>query len=96
MVRPPLDPQDPPLIESPKWRSVFASYALMAAIPLLLWIVSQPVAGTVTLAGIASLFIGGRRANRLVRCFYDCQRLTFDLLGRAQITITQIPTEKTN
>lgn len=91
MFRPPHDPQDRPLIETPTWRSVFVSYALMAVLPLLLWIVSQPVAGTVTVAGIASLLIAGKRAYRLNRCFYHCQKFTFNLFGKARITVTHIP-----
>jgi hypothetical protein len=91
MIRPPLDPRDRPLVDRPTWQSVVASYALVAAIPFLLWLVSSPVAGTVTLAAIAGLFVGGRRAHRLVRCFYDCQQFTVDLLGRARITVAQTP-----
>ncbi|WP_227373662.1 hypothetical protein [Haladaptatus halobius] len=96
MFRPPLDPGDRPLIDQPTWRSIIVSYALMAAIPLLLWIVSQPLAGTVTLAGIAGLLVGGRRVYRLIRCFYDCQRFTFNLGGKAQITVAQIHADESN
>jgi len=96
MSRPPLDPRDRPPIESPTWQSVLLSYGLVAVIPLLLWVVSQPVAGIVTLGGIAGLFIGGRRAYRLIRCFYNCQEFTFDLLGRARITVAQIPATEAN
>lgn len=92
MVRPPLDPRERPLAESLTWQSIAVSYALMAVIPLLLWAVSRPLAGSVLLVGAASLFIGGRRAYRLRRCFYDCQEFTFDVLGRARITVAQIPT----
>ncbi|WP_137285969.1 hypothetical protein [Halorussus salinisoli] len=70
------------------------SYVLVTAIPLLLWFVSQPLVGTVALASIAGLFVGGRRVYRLTRCFYDCQGFTFDLGGTAQITVTQIPTDE--
>lgn len=92
MLRPPLDPRDCPLIEQPTWRSILVSYALVAAVPLLLWVISQPLAGTVTLGTIAGLFVGGRRAYKLTRCFYDCQGFTFDLGGKVQITVAQIST----
>lgn len=96
MFRPPLKPRERPLIDQPTWQSIVVSYALVAVIPLLLWVVSYPRTGTVTLAGIAGLLIGGQRAYRLIRCFYDCQGFTFDLLGRARITVTQIPTTEAN
>lgn len=93
MVRPPLDPNDPSLIDQPTWRSVIASYAILASIPLLLWIVSQPLAGSVALAAAVGLAVGARRAYELLRCFYDCQAMVFDLGGRARITVTQLPTD---
>lgn len=96
MHRPPLDPRDRPLIETPTWRNVLVSYAMVAAIPLLLWVVSQPLVGSVTLAAVVGLLVGGRRAYRLTRCFYDCQGFTFDLGGKAQITVTQIPIDEAN
>ncbi|WP_458208000.1 hypothetical protein [Haladaptatus sp. NG-SE-30] len=94
MFRPPLDPRDRPLIEHPTWRSVLVSYTLVAAIPILLWVVSQPLTGIVALASIAGLLTGGRRAYRLTRCFYDCQGFTFSVGGKAQITVSQIPTDE--
>lgn len=94
MFRPPLDPRDRSLIDRPTWRGVVVSYGLVAAVPLLLWVVSYPRVGTVTLAGIASLFVGGRRIHRLLRCLDDCRGITFDLLGRARITVVQIPTNE--
>ncbi|WP_433630187.1 hypothetical protein [Halomicrococcus sp. NG-SE-24] len=69
---------------------------MVAAIPLLLWVVSQPLVGSVTLAAVVGLLVGGRRAYRLTRCFYDCQGFTFDLGGKAQITVTQIPIDEAN
>lgn len=96
MFRPPFDPRDRPLIDRPTWRSVLVSYATMAVVPLLLWAVSRPLEGTVTLVGIAVLCVGGRRVHRLRRCFYECQKLTFDVAGKAQITITQISADEAN
>lgn len=94
MYRPPLDPRDRPLNEAPTGGTVVMSYGLMALLPLLVWVVSRPVAGTVTIVSVASLFIGGRRLYRLIRCFYDCEAFSFELRGRARITIAQIPTEE--
>jgi len=92
MYKPPRDPRDRPLIEQPTWQRVFVSYAMIAVIFLLIWGVSQPRAGVVVLAAIVGLFIGGRRAYRLTRHFYDCREFTFELGGKIKITVTQLPT----
>lgn len=96
MIQPQHDPRDRPLIEQPTWRSILVSYALVAAVPLLLWAISNLLAGTVTLVGVTALVIGGRHAYKLRRCFYRCQKLTFQLGEIAQITITQLPTDDAN
>lgn len=96
MFRLPISPRDRPSKPPLTWRSVVVSYALTAGIPLLLWVVMNPLAGSVMLAAVASLYVGGRRAARLIRCFYDCKGFTFDLLGRARITVTQVPTNDVN
>jgi hypothetical protein len=72
------------------------SYGLAAALPLLVWFVSQPRAGTVVVVAIGGLFVGGRRVFRLSRCFFRCQRFTFNLGGKVKITVTQIPTDDAN
>lgn len=96
MIAPPLDPRDRPHIEQPTWRSILVSYALVAAFPLLLWGISQPLAGAVTLATLAGLFVGGRGVYKLTRCFYVCQEFTVDLGRTARITVAQIPTDEAN
>lgn len=90
MFRPPLDPRTRPLIERPTWGKVIVSYAVMAAIPLLLWVGSHPLVGLATLAGVAALLVAGRRAHRLLRCFHECPGITFELAGTARITVSQI------
>lgn len=96
MFKPPLDSRDYILIEEPTWRSVTVSYAMAAALPLLVWIISKPRARTVILAAIWGLFVGGRRAYRLTRRFYNGERFTFNLRGKVRITVTQIPTDDAN
>jgi len=96
MFRPPLDPRDRPLTDEPTRRNVVVSYALVAAVPLLLWAVSYPLASVVAFGTIAGLFTGGRRAYRLIRCFHDCQRFAFDLGGTARITVTNIRVDDAN
>lgn len=96
MIRPPHDPRDRSLIDQLTWRSVLVSYALVAAVPLLLWALSNPLPGIVTLGGVAVLVVGGRHAYELHRCFYHCQKLTFQFGETAQITVTQLPTDDAN
>jgi hypothetical protein len=60
---------------------------MIAVIPLLLWVVSQPLAGIVVLAAIGGLFISARRGLRLAHCFYDCGGFAFDLGGKVQVCI---------
>lgn len=96
MIRPPHDPHDLPRTTNPTWRSILVSYALVAAIPLLLWAISNPFAATVSLVGVAGLLIGGHHAYKLRRCFYQCQELRFRLGETAQITVAQLPTDETN
>ncbi|QLG29170.1 hypothetical protein HUG10_17260 [Halorarum halophilum] len=69
------------------------SYATIAAIPILLWVGSQPLAGAAMLAAVVGLLVGVRRAHRLVRCVHECRALTFDLGGEVRITVAQHPTD---
>lgn len=99
MYRPPHSPGSPALDRAtwhrrPTWRSILVSYATIAAIPILLWVVSEPLTGAAVLAAVVGLSIGARRAHRLVRCFHDCRALTFDLGGEVRITVAQPPTDE--
>jgi len=89
MYRPPRDPRNHQVPQVPSWRGILVSYVLVAAIPLLLWVVSQPVTGTVVLAAIGGLFISARRGLRLAHCFYDCGGFAFNLGGKVQVCIVQ-------
>lgn len=93
MHKPPLDPRDRPSRTAPTWRAIFARFGVVAAVPILLWAVSQPVIATLALAAVVALGVGARRGYRLVRCFYDCESMAFDLGGKARITIRQAPTD---
>lgn len=89
MYVPPLDPRDGPAINQPTSRGLLVIYAAMIAFPLLLWIVSQPLAGSVVLVTIVVSAISARRAAKLARCFHDCGGFAFDLGGRVRISITR-------
>lgn len=62
---------------------------MVLAVPLLLWVISQPLAGAVVLSSGIGLLVGVRRASRLIRCFSDCDGFAFDLGGRIRISIRQ-------
>ena len=94
MYRPPSDPRDRPRIERPTWQQVLLSYAMVAALPVLLWVASEPLVGTAAIATAGGLFVGGRRAHALVRCFDDCEEFAFDLGGRARVTVRQLPADE--
>lgn len=96
MSIPPSDPRASPVPDEPTWRAVLASFAAMAAIPFALWAVSQPIAGTVALAGIAGLFVGTRRAYGLVRCLSDCGGFAVDLGDAIRVTVVRTPADEPN
>lgn len=89
MYGPPSDPRDRSPFDRLSWRSVLAAYAIGAAVPPMLWVVSHPAAGVVVLTVVVVLIVGARRAVRVARCFYDCRGFTFDLGGRVRITVTR-------
>jgi len=96
MYRPLPDSHDRSALDRLTWRGILVGYATVAAFPLLLWVVSRPVAGTAAVATILGLITGARRAHRLVRCFYDCRVVTFDLAGDVRITVGQVPRDDPN
>lgn len=96
MSKPLPDPHNHTIFSQTTWRGIFTLSAMVAAVPLLLWGVSQPLAGVSVLVTTGGLFITVRHARRLVRCFYDCQGLEFNLGGRVWITIAQTPTHRSD
>ena len=64
----------------PTWQHIAAGCAIAAAIPLLLWVVSHPVAGAATLTTGAALTVAGRRAYALTR-LRECWQVTFSRAG---------------
>jgi hypothetical protein len=89
MSRPPFDPRYRPAVEQPSWEGVLASYALVPALLLLLWLISQPRTATVVLTATAGVLLGVRRALELARCVSDCGGFSVDLGGKLRITIAQ-------
>jgi hypothetical protein len=73
----------------PTWRGIAVGYALVAAVPLLLWVASRPVAGTAALAAAGGLFVATRRLLRLRRCLNECGGFVFDLAGDVRVRVTR-------
>ena len=73
----------------PTWQHIAAGCAIAAAIPLLLWVVSHPVAGAATLTTGAALTVAGRRAYALTRRLRECWQVTFQPGRRTRITIAR-------
>lgn len=86
MPRPP-DPRYRPPPEEPTWGSILTGFAMVAAIPLFLWVATNPLAG-VLLATLAGLVVGARRAVHLARCAPACRQLTVDLGRTVQVIVT--------
>lgn len=91
--RPPLAPRTRLTPVEPTWRSILASCATIAAVPVLLWLANRPLAGAVALAVVAGLAVGAGRARRLAHCLGECRGIAFDLVGNVRITVTWSPAD---
>lgn len=87
MQRRPPGPRRRTAVDQPTWRAIFASYALVAALFLAMWTVSNPVAGAIAFTGFVGLAVGLRRVAELARCFHECGGFTVDLAGKARVAI---------
>jgi hypothetical protein len=88
MYEPPSDPSVRTDSDRLTWQRVLASYAMMAAFPLLLWAVSEPVTAGLLIAGSAGAVVVTTHARRLARCVEECRGLVLDLPGTVDVTVT--------
>jgi|GEM_PF-1019363 Flp pilus assembly protein TadB len=88
MYEPPSDPSARTGSERLTWRRVAVSYAMMAAVPVLLWAASDPLAAGVAVAGGAGAVVATRHARQLARCVEECRGLAVDLPGTVDVTVT--------
>jgi len=93
MTRPP-DPRFRSRPKNPSWQDVLVSYALVAAVPVLFWVASNPLAGVVGLAAALALRAGARRGAALVRCLRDCGEFAVDLGEALRVTVTRPPADE--
>ena len=91
MQSPPPDPRFRSRPKNPTWRSILAAYAVVAAVPVLFWAVSNPLSAVAGLAIVAGLRIGARRVADLVRCLRDCGEFAVDLGESVRVTVTRPP-----
>ena len=77
--------------KDPTWRSILAAYAVVAAVPVLFWAVSNPLSAVAALALVAGLRVGARRVADLVRCLRDCGGFAVDLGESVRVTVTRPP-----
>ena len=73
----------------PTWSGIVAAYAIVAAVPLLLWVATRPVVGATALAAAGGLVVGARRLLRLRRCLNECGGFVFDLAGDVRVCVTR-------
>lgn len=93
MYGPPSDSRHRPAPDQPTWRGLLASYVLVAAVPLSLWVIERPLVRAVAIAAVVGLLVGAHRVSRLAWCLHVCRELTVDLAGVVRITITRMPTD---
>lgn len=89
MYEPPPDPRDHRASEEPTWRAVLGRFAALAAVPLLLLLVSRPMIGSVGIVAVAVVGVCLWRGVRLARCFVQCGGFAVDVGGRVQICVVR-------
>jgi hypothetical protein len=86
---PPPDPRYRPSPTEATWGGILAGFALLAALPVVLRVLDQPLVGALTVAVIVVLASGVHRTARVVRCVAVWRRCTVELLGVVQVTIAR-------
>lgn len=72
MIGAPTYPRTDREDKEPTWQRIFIRIAIVAAVPLLLWIANQPIVGTAAVASGGVLVLATRRGLTLVQCLRDC------------------------
>ncbi len=93
MYVPPASPRDPPLLHDRSWSDVLSAYAIMLAIPVLLWLASYPLVGAGSVLGLLGLRMAVSRARASLRRLFDRCCIVFRIGENIRITITRTPRE---
>lgn len=89
MTRPPRTRRPYRSTTEPTWTGIAASTAVVVAVPVLLWIAANPLAGGAGLALAAGVALTGRRALRLHRCLQDCGGFAVDLADDVRVCVAR-------
>jgi hypothetical protein len=87
MYDPNADPTDRRTNRSLSWTNVLLTYALAAAIPVLLWAVSSPGAAVLTVTVVAAASFAVRYTRRLARCVDKCRGVSFTVPRTARVSV---------
>lgn len=93
MYLPPNSPRDPPFRHNPSWSDVATGFAVLLAIPVLLWIASYPIVGSATVIGLFGLRAAVRRARARIERLYEQCCVVFRVGENIRITISRNATE---
>ena len=89
MRRPSHNPRRYRTTTDPTWRGIIATTLVVLAVPVALWVASNPLAGGAALGAGAGFAVAVRRAVRLGRCLADCGGVAVDLVGDRRVCITR-------
>lgn len=93
MTTPPPS-RDAPLPDDPTWHQVAQTYLLALAVPVLLWTLANPVAGTALVSVVGVTGVAMTRVASLAACLRDCGGFVLEVGDVARVTVTQSPAEE--
>ncbi|MFP4627150.1 MAG: hypothetical protein ACOC8O_03635 [Natronomonas sp.] len=95
MYRPPLDPRTVRPNAAPSGRGILVTFAMVATALVVVWVESNPLAGTAVIVAVVGLAVGVRRARDLVHCFFECGGFAVELGGTVRVCIVRPGVEAT-
>lgn len=94
MYVPPPSPRDPPFPHDPTWNDVASGFAMVLAVPVVLWLASYPLVGAGTVLGVLGIRLAYRRARARLRHLFDRCCIVLRIGENIRITITRTPGEQ--
>ena len=93
MYVPPASPRDPPFPHDPTWSDIATGFAVMLAVPVVLWLASYPLVGAASVVGFLGLRAAYRRARARLRRLFDRCCIVLRIGETVRVTITRTPTD---
>lgn len=93
MHSPPSIPRTDPYLHDPSWTDVIATYAIALAIPVLLWLVSNPVLAVGIGSGLLVSRHVLRRAASAITALLGERIVTIEFGDAVRVTISDSRTE---